>query len=207
MNWHQKHVENRTFSERLADKIAEGMGSWRFIIIQTAFVIVWMGLNIVGIMYEWDKYPFILLNLLFSTQAAYAAPIIMMAQNRQNAKDRIKAEEDYNTNLAAKLEIEQLIKTINRLEVDKLDRIIRKLEEEKIELPSVDEAVMLEVAKKFCEINKFTGGFTPDEVSFVKGAEWQARRVLQQLEYLNLTEEEMEKLENIIEQLRKKNHE
>jgi uncharacterized membrane protein len=128
MNWHQKFKEERTFSQRLADKIAEQMGSWKFIIIQTVFVFVWMGLNIAGIVYEWDKYPFILLNLLFSTQAAYAAPIIMMSQNRQNAKDRIKAEEDYRTNLAAKREIEQLIKMLDRIEEQKLDKILENLD-------------------------------------------------------------------------------
>jgi uncharacterized membrane protein len=128
MNWHQKFKEERTFSQRLADKIAETMGSWKFIIIQTVFVVVWMGLNIAGIVYEWDKYPFILLNLLFSTQAAYAAPIIMMSQNRQNSKDRIKAEEDFRTNLASKREIEQLIKTLDRIEEQKLDKIIENLD-------------------------------------------------------------------------------
>jgi uncharacterized membrane protein len=128
MNWHQKFRDERTFSQRLADKIAEQMGSWKFIIIQTVFVFVWMGLNIAGIVYEWDKYPFILLNLLFSTQAAYAAPIIMMSQNRQNAKDRIKAEEDYRTNLAAKREIEQLIKMLDRIEEQKLDKILENLD-------------------------------------------------------------------------------
>ena len=67
-----------------------------------------MGSNFVGFVFHWDVYPFILLNLLFSTQAAYAAPIIMMSQNRQNGRDRIHAEEDYQTNIDAKREIEAL---------------------------------------------------------------------------------------------------
>lgn len=79
-----------SLGERMADAIATGMGSWRFIISQTIFVLLWMALNVVGIMRHWDSYPFILLNLLFSTQAAYAAPIIMMSQNRQAAKDRVR---------------------------------------------------------------------------------------------------------------------
>ncbi len=83
-NWHQRHTEEMTFGQRLADSVATGMGSWRFIIIQTIIVLLWMVLNVVGFCYHWDIYPFILLNLVFSTQAAYAAPIIMMAQNRQN---------------------------------------------------------------------------------------------------------------------------
>ena len=69
-----------------------------FIIIQTVLGILWMGLNLVGYFYHWDVYPFILLNLVFSTQAAYAAPIIMMSQNRQNDRDRVQERSDYQTN-------------------------------------------------------------------------------------------------------------
>ena len=76
---------------------------------------------------HWDVYPFILLNLLFSTQAAYAAPIIMMSQNRQSERDRANAEADYQTNIDAKREIEQLQKKLNSLEIDKLDKIIKML--------------------------------------------------------------------------------
>ena len=131
-NWHEKHTESRTFGSRLADSVASGMGSWKFIIIQTALVVIWMGLNLIGLIYHWDAYPFILLNLLFSTQAAYAAPIIMMSQNRQNERDRLHAEEDYKTNVEAKKEIEALTKILNKIEVDKLDKIIKMLEEMKI---------------------------------------------------------------------------
>jgi len=130
-NWHEKHSEARTFGSRIADSVANGMGSWRFIIIQTVLVVLWMGLNMIGLIYHWDAYPFILLNLLFSTQAAYAAPIIMMSQNRQNERDRMHAQEDYQTNVEAKKEIEALTKILNKLEVDKLDKIIRMLEEMK----------------------------------------------------------------------------
>jgi uncharacterized membrane protein len=104
------------------------MGSWRFIIIQTIIVIVWMGLNVIGFVYHWDAYPYILLNLLFSTQAAYAAPIIMMAQNRQNQRDRAQADEDFRTNVEAKKEIEELQILLNKIEIDKLDKIITLLE-------------------------------------------------------------------------------
>ena len=105
-NWHDEHIEESSFGQKLADSVATGMGSWRFIIIQTIFVIVWMSLNVLGFVKHWDVYPFILLNLLFSTQAAYAAPIIMMAQNRQSDRDRSQADADYDTNINAKLEIE-----------------------------------------------------------------------------------------------------
>ena len=127
-NWHQLHKETLTFGQKLADGVANGMGSWRFIIIQTIIVAVWMVLNVVGFCYHWDVYPFILLNLLFSTQAAYAAPIIMMAQNRQSQRDRIQAEADYQTNRKAKEEIEALQLQLTNIEVDKLNKIIALLE-------------------------------------------------------------------------------
>ncbi|WP_366187249.1 DUF1003 domain-containing protein [Flavobacterium ovatum] len=130
-NWHQRHRESLGFGSLIADKVAKGMGSWRFIIIQTVFVIIWMGLNMVAYFKHWDAYPFILLNLLFSTQAAYAAPIIMMAQNRQSERDRVQAQDDYNTNKEAKLEIEALAAKLNSIEIEKLDKIIRLLEQMK----------------------------------------------------------------------------
>lgn len=130
-NWHDNHKDTLTFSQAIADKVAKGMGSWRFIIIQTILVFLWMILNIIGFTYHWDTYPFILLNLVFSTQAAYAAPIIMMSQNRQGERDRIQAQADYQTNIEAKEEIEELTRKLNSIEVDKLDKIIRMLDEMK----------------------------------------------------------------------------
>ncbi len=130
-DWHKEHTQKLSFGSRLADSVANGMGSWRFIIIQSAFVVLWMGLNIVGFIFHWDPYPYILLNLVFSTQAAYAAPIIMMAQNRQNERDRAQAQNDYQTNVDAKLEIEALTMKLNELEVQKLDKIITMLNEMK----------------------------------------------------------------------------
>ncbi len=127
--WHEKHADSLKFGQRLADKVANGMGSWRFIIIQTLIVLLWMALNFVAFISHWDPYPFILLNLLFSTQAAYAAPIIMMAQNRQSERDREQAKADYETNIAAKQEIEALQIQLNGIELTKLDRIIELLEE------------------------------------------------------------------------------
>lgn len=128
-NWHDDHKEKLTFGQKLADKVADGMGSWGFIIVQTAIVAVWMTLNILGFAYHWDPYPFILLNLLFSTQAAYAAPIIMMSQNRQSQRDREHAEADYQVNLKSKEEIESIIIKLNAMELDKLNRIIELLNE------------------------------------------------------------------------------
>ena len=127
--WHQQHADGRKFGSRLADFVAKMMGSWTFIIIQTIIVVFWMALNVFAFINHWDPYPYILLNLLFSTQAAYAAPIIMMAQNRQNERDRIQANDDYRTNVEAKKEIEELQKRLNKIETEKLDKIISLLEE------------------------------------------------------------------------------
>ncbi len=129
--WHERQQASLTFAQKLADSVANGMGSWRFIIIQTAIVLVWMILNLIAYISHWDPYPFILLNLLFSTQAAYAAPIIMMSQNRQNERDRAQALADYETNVEAKKEIEALVVLLNKIETDTLGKILRLLEEQK----------------------------------------------------------------------------
>lgn len=128
-NWHQINREALSFGSILADSVAKGMGSWKFIIIQTILVVLWMGLNLIAFVGHWDVYPFILLNLVFSTQAAYAAPIIMMSQNRQNERDRAQAQADYQTNIEAKLEIEAITTKLNNIEVEKLDKIIEMLNE------------------------------------------------------------------------------
>ena len=99
-------VEERlTPGERSADAVAAMMGSWRFIIVQTVLLAAWMTLNAVAAVRHWDPYPFILMNLLLSTQAAYAAPIIMMSQNRQAARDRLEAHNDYEVNKKAEIEV------------------------------------------------------------------------------------------------------
>jgi uncharacterized membrane protein len=115
-DWHTTDLESRTFGGKLADAVAKGMGSWTFIITQTVFVIVWMVFNLIAYLQHWDAYPFILLNLVFSTQAAYAAPITMQSQDRSAARDREQAQHDYQTNLAAKDEIEQLIERLYVIE-------------------------------------------------------------------------------------------
>ncbi|MEP7109430.1 MAG: DUF1003 domain-containing protein [Ferruginibacter sp.] len=130
-NWHDKHAKSLKMSDRIADSVANGMGSWRFIILQSVFVVIWMVLNVIGFISHWDVYPFILLNLIFSTQAAYAAPIIMMSQNRQSERDRVQAQDDYQTNVEAKKEIEALQMQISNLEIKKMDKIIQMLEEMK----------------------------------------------------------------------------
>lgn len=89
----QAHFDDRDFGERIADHLAAGMGSWTFLIIQTIFMIVWVSINVVWLLNKgWDPYPFILLNLSLSLQATYAGPIVLLAGNRQSARDRATLE-------------------------------------------------------------------------------------------------------------------
>lgn len=125
-------IEHVIFGQRIADAVASVMGSWTFIIIQTAILLAWIAANVVGAMRGWDPYPFILLNLALSFQAAYAAPVIMMSQNRQQDIDRRAAENDYRINVKAELEIELLHEKIDQLreqEVLKLTEAVRRLTE------------------------------------------------------------------------------
>lgn len=97
-----------TMGQRLADTVARTIGSWRFIIFQSTAIVIWITGNVLTGKGAWDPYPFILLNLLLSFQAAYTAPAIMMSQNRQSEQDRRHAESDYEVNVKAELEIELL---------------------------------------------------------------------------------------------------
>lgn len=101
--------EQLSFGQRAADAIASAVGSWRFIIIQSALLIVWGILNITAYVQHWDPYPFILMNLVLSTQAAYTAPMIMMSQNRQAMRDRLEAHNDYLINQKAEEEIRAMM--------------------------------------------------------------------------------------------------
>jgi len=121
-----------TMGQKIADSVASNMGSWRFIIIQSTILLVWVVLNVTAYVERWDPYPFILLNLALSFQAAYAAPFIMMSQNRQQDIDRISAENDHQINIKAELEIELLHEKIDKLreqEVMFLTKAVRDLTE------------------------------------------------------------------------------
>jgi len=126
--WHHEHRESLTVGQRVADALARFMGSWAFIIIQTLLVTLWAILNITAYVQRWDPYPFILLNLLFSTQAAYAAPIIMMSQNRQNERDRIQALADLRTDERTERKINELRIALTKLEEEKIDKILELLQ-------------------------------------------------------------------------------
>jgi uncharacterized membrane protein len=107
--------ERLTPGQRIADAVARNMGSWRFIIIQSCLLASWVAVNAAAWNQHWDPYPFILLNLALSFQAAYAAPIIMMSQNRQEAKDRLRAEEDYRINIRAEMEVAAINARLDQL--------------------------------------------------------------------------------------------
>lgn len=118
-----------TVGETVADTVATVVGSWRFIIIQSVILCLWIFFNVYAWMHVWDPYPFILLNLMLSFQAAYAAPIIMMAQNRQATIDRRKAELDYDVNLKAELEIELLHQKVDLMREQEIGRLTELVEE------------------------------------------------------------------------------
>ncbi|WP_137180080.1 DUF1003 domain-containing protein [Roseomonas sp. AR75] len=114
--------------ERLADAVAATVGSWRFIAVQSALLGAWIVANAVAGREAWDPFPFILLNLLLSFQAAYTAPVIMMSQNRQSDMDRDRALADYQVNLRAEAEIALLHEKVDLLreqEVQELTRLLR----------------------------------------------------------------------------------
>jgi uncharacterized membrane protein len=118
-NTEQEFEQDRTFGEKLSDKIAAFGGSWRFLIIFAFFILCWITMNSLVMLWRpVDPYPFILLNLVLSCLAAVQAPIIMMSQNRQEQKDRLRSQHDYQVNLKAELEI--------RLIHEKLDHLLLK---------------------------------------------------------------------------------
>lgn len=136
-----KNVENKldqrwSFGERLADKIATFGGSWAFLMCFGAFLVLWILVNTVAMVnHPADPYPFILLNLILSCLAAIQAPIIMMSQNRQEAKDRMRSENDYQVNLKAELEIRNLHEKIDHLLMHQWDRLA-KIQEIQLDLLS-----------------------------------------------------------------------
>ncbi|WP_078288925.1 MULTISPECIES: DUF1003 domain-containing protein [unclassified Mycobacterium] len=119
---------------RVSENIARFLGTGRYLAMQTVFVIVWIILNLSAVTLQWDPYPFILLNLAFSTQAAYAAPLILLAQNRQENRDRVSLEEDRRRAEQTKADTEYLARELAALrlavgEVTTRDYLRRELEE------------------------------------------------------------------------------
>ena len=122
--------------QKISDSVAATVGSWPFIIIQSLILVAWMFLNVTAYVKQWDPYPFILLNLALSFQAAYAAPFIMMSQNRQAALDRNDARHDYDINIKAELEIELLHQKIDLLRQPEIAQLITIIKALEAKLPS-----------------------------------------------------------------------
>jgi len=102
-------AEQTTLGQRTADRVAAIVGSWRFIIFQSCLLTFWVILNVVAWMQHWDPYPFILMNLVLSLQAAYTAPVLMMSQNRLAERDRLEAHNDYILNQKAEVEVQAIL--------------------------------------------------------------------------------------------------
>ena len=134
-NVEEEYEDERTFGERAADVVAEFGGSWQFIGAFALILVVWMAFNVWAAANAiFDPYPFILLNLVLSCLAAVQAPIIMMSQKRQEAKDRLRSENDYKVNLKAELEIRHLH--------DKVDHIITRQWERLAEIQQIQLEIM-----------------------------------------------------------------
>ena len=129
-NVEEDYADKRTLGERVADRVAIFGGSWTFILSFFGFLLIWMLINIIALMKEpFDPYPFILLNLVLSCIAALQAPVIMMSQRRQEAKDRLRSENDFQVNLKAELEIRHLH--------EKMDHLINKQWERLAEIQQI----------------------------------------------------------------------
>lgn len=124
-----------SFSSKVADKVAMFGGSWKFIISFLVFMALWIILNLMVLKTSFDAYPFILLNLILSTIAALQAPVILMSQNRQEAKDRQRAINDYLINLKAEIEVRQMHEKIDLLIADQMKTLfsIQKVQTEIME--------------------------------------------------------------------------
>jgi len=128
-----------TIGERVADKVAEFGGSWRFILIFFGVMAVWITINSVYLLWNpFDPYPYILLNLALSLLAAVQAPVIMMSQNRQEARDRLRAENDYKVNLKAELEVRAISEKLDQLIHHQWEHL---LEIQQIQIEMIDDLV------------------------------------------------------------------
>jgi uncharacterized membrane protein len=115
INPNQYSKQLSSFGDRVADVVTATIGSWKFIIIQSSLLFLWVLLNIFAWVHHWDPYPFILLNLALSFQAAYTGPIVMMSQNRAAVKTEIRAQLDYETNVQAERENTIIMQTLARI--------------------------------------------------------------------------------------------
>jgi len=126
-NWHKEATSSLTTGERAADKLRNGMGSWGFVFSFVIFMILWAILNTVGFVHHWDKYPFILLNLFLSMLAGLQGAILLIAAKRADAISAAMAQHDFDTNVAAKEEIEALM-DVNRQQLEAIAELKKLIE-------------------------------------------------------------------------------
>jgi uncharacterized membrane protein len=129
-NWHRAHKESLTSGDRAADRLRNGMGSWKFVFSFLIFMAVWALLNSLGAIHHWDKYPFILLNLFLSMLAGLQGAILLIAAKRADAVSAAMAQHDYDTNVEAKQEIERLT-TLNETQLKILKELHQLVLEQK----------------------------------------------------------------------------
>jgi uncharacterized membrane protein len=134
---HKELDEGLTFGQRMSDRIADFGGSWTFIGSFFFVLFAWIALNSFALFHPYDPYPYILLNLVLSCLAAVQAPLILMSQNRQEEKDRIRAAHDYEVNLKAEIEIMQLHEKIDILLTQDIGRVIKLQESQNLILESL----------------------------------------------------------------------
>lgn len=144
----EEHISGLTFGQRMADRFANLAGSWGFILIFGGVLLLWVLINVIGLLKQpFDPYPFILLNLVLSCIAALQAPIIMMSQGRQESRDRLHAQRDYQINLKAELEIRHLHQ--------KVDHILSHQWERLVEIQEIQMELINEVRRKDSLVRKF----------------------------------------------------
>ena len=137
-------IRGRTFGERLADRVATWVGSWTFLIVQSILLVLWMLINVMGWWNLWDPYPFILLNLILSFQAAFATPIILMSQNRQGRLSERRNQLDLQVNLLAEQENTEQLRLL-RLLCEKAGIRVPGRETGAFEQPTVPGAIVQQI--------------------------------------------------------------
>jgi uncharacterized membrane protein len=127
LNWHRAHKASLSRGDRAADKLRNGMGSWTFVFTFVIFMLAWAGLNTVAGLRHWDVYPFILLNLFLSMLAGLQGAILLIAARRADAVSAAMAQHDYDTNVEAKKEVEELM-DINRKQLEMIEKLLNHLD-------------------------------------------------------------------------------
>lgn len=126
-NWHKAHKESLTVGDKAADAMRNGMGSWPFVLCFLLFLACWAALNTWAGIHHWDEYPFILLNLFLSMLAALQGAILLIAAKRMDAISAAMAENDYQTNVEAKKEVEELM-ALNKQQLELIEKLLKEVQ-------------------------------------------------------------------------------